>query len=410
MKEQISAVITLTDGTQLTLTNDNIYNNFSISRQCVSGSGFELGGVCAATLDTSIYLEGISAYNLIGAVISVSVSQNGGDYVQQGVFNITSATRKRDIITLSAVDNMIYLDTSAYKTDENSRKVNLIASQLTTMKTPHEALKIIVEDVGGQILAQSQAEIEAMPNGTANTIIFDEIVTDCPRDWLSWIAEYLCGFAYADEYGKIAIKQFETTPTATISSSDIEYDTTDIAEFTIEIVGIKMDEVWDGSSGAVWSPEALKQLNSVYFDWSDNQFVQGHHYLYGTAMDLLETGADTICAIPCRPFRATCHTSEIYKMGQCINIQGLDGKYYQSIITHSTYKLHGGQQIKCVGEDTRILSQAKNRTAIKKTAEMLETKIKKAMGVDTTQADFDALANSGKAVEGQTYYIIEDTQ
>lgn len=410
MQEQILAVITLTDGTQLTLTNDNIYSNFSISRQCVSGSGFELGGVCAATLDTSIYLEGISAYSLIGAVISVSVAQNGGDYVQQGVFNITSATRKRDIITLTAVDNMIYLDTSAYTTDENSRKVNLIASQLTTTKTPYEALKIIVEDVGGQILAQSQAEIEAMPNGQANTIIFDEIVTDCPRDWLSWIAAYLCGFAYADEYGKIAIKQFETTPTATISSSEIEYDTTDIAEFTVEIVGIKMDEVWDGSSGAVWFPETLKQLNSVYFDWSDNPFVQGHHYLYGTAMDLLGTGVVTIGAIPCRPFRATCHTSEIYKMGQCISIQGLDGKYYQSIITHSTYKLHGGQQIKCVGEDTRILSQAKSRTAIKKTAEMLETKIKKAMGVDTTQADFDSLADSGKAVEGQTYYIIEGAE
>lgn len=321
---------------------------------------------------------------------------------------MTSSSRYRDMITVSASDNLIWLDKSAYGTDENDRKINLIAEYLKTQRTIYEALKYVVEDIGGQILAQSQEEIEAMPNGTINTIVFQDITADCPRDWLSWIAETLGGFAYADSVGKIAIGQFETLPTATIQNDSIQADTSDIADFTILLTGVRMSEVWDGSSGSAWYSERDGKPNSIYIELSDNWIVQGKHYLYGNAMDILiALRDDVIDEIPYRPFNATVHSDEMYHIGQCIQIQDMDGDFYSSVITHHSWTLNGGQKIECAGSDTRLLADTKKRTALKRESEKLQSKIELAKGTDVTEEELAQLEADGKLIEGQVYYIYE---
>ena len=405
--EDVKAEIIFTDGTSISVSSADITGNFSISSQAVSCQGFELGSVCSAQLSASFRISGVNRYKMLGAVIKPQIFKDN-QWQNAGVFNVTSSSRYRDMITFSASDNLIWLDSAAYGTDENDRKINLIAEYLKTQRTIYEALKYIVEDIGGQILAQTQEEIEAMPNGTIQTIVFQDISADCPRDWLSWIAETLGGFAYADCDGKIAIGHFETIPTAVIENDSIQADTSDIADFTILLTGVRMSEVWDGSSGAVWFPDRDGKPNSIYIELSDNWIVQGQNYLAGNSMDILSSINSVISEITYRPFNAAVHCNELLHIGQCVQMQNADGDFYSSVITHHSWTLNGGQKIECAGSDSRLLSDTKRRTAVKRESEKLQSKIRLAMGTDMTQADFDALADSGKAVEGQTYFIFGD--
>ena len=266
-------------------------------------------------------------------------------------------------------------------------------------------MKYIVETAGGLQLAHTQAEIEAMPNGFQSTVVFqDDIRTNCPRDWLAWCAEFLGGFAYADENGKIAIKQFETLPSVTVQKSEIQADTADIADFTLKLASVSV-EVFDGGSGSVYNAANDGKPNSIYIDLSDNIIAQGKHYIALNSMDVLGYVYGAVKNVPYRPFQATVHINDILKTGQCIQIQDNDGDFYSTVITHNTWTLCGGQQIKCAGEDTRLLADTKSRTALKRQSEKLETMIKN-ISKNITQSEFDQLEADGKLVEGQTYNII----
>ena len=403
--EDIKATVTLPDDTVINLTSAEITGTPSISSQCVSNSGFELGAVCSAQLSMSVKLSGVNRYKMIGASVKVQIFKNNA-WHNAGIFNVTSASRYRDIITISASDNMIWLDKSAYSTDENSKIVNLIAEYLKTQRTIYQALKYIVETAGGLQLAHTQAEIEAMPNGTLSTIVFQDIQTNCPRDWLAWCAEFLGGFAYADENGKIAIKQFENQPSITIQKSEIQADTADIADFTLKLASVSIVS-FDGGSGSVYNSANDGKPNSIYIDLSDNWIVQGKNYLELNSMDVLRNVYGAVKNVPYRPFQATVHINSILKTGQCIQIQDNDGDFYSSVITHHTWTLNGGQQIKCAGEDTRLLADTKSRTALKRQSEKVETMIKN-IGKDVTQTELDQLVTDGKIVDGQTYYVYEE--
>lgn len=403
--EKIIATVTLSDGSNFTLTESDIFSA-SISKQCVSGTGFEFGGVCASTLNMEFKSSLTNRYCLIGAIIKLSIYKNS-TWQNFGVYNVTSATRWKNNFTVAGSDNMIWLDKSVYSTDENSHKINEITIRMSSAVTIYRALQIIVEEVGGLQLAQSESEISLLSPmcGNLSTIIFQEVTTDCPRDWLYWIAQFLSGFAVADNDGKIAIRKFSTIPTAIITQNMVQQETTDIADFTLALVGARM-EVWDTTMGAVWYPDLENQPNSIFLDVSDNWLIQGKHYLYGNAMDILSDMTSTISDIPYRPFSATVHSNEIYELGQCIQIQDDTGAYYNSVITHYSWSLLGGQTIKCSGEDTRLLADTKRRTQLKRIEERLITKMNNLSINVQSEDELKSLASQEKLITGTIYYDI----
>lgn len=405
IQEDVKAVITLDDGTEFDITSAEITGTPSISSQCVSGSGFELGAVCSAQLSMSAKISGINRYKIIGATVKVQIFKNN-EWHNAGIFNVTSASRYRDIITISASDNMIYLDKSAYTVNDNSKKLSSIAEYLKTQRTIYEALKYIVE-ISGLELRNSQEEIEKMPNGTLPTVVFQEVNTDCPRDWLAWCAEFLSGFAYADENGKIRIKQFEKEPSATISQSEIQSDTSDIADFKILLAHVEIT-TFDEGYGSYYNAKNDGKPNTIGIDLTDNIIAQGKNYIYLNSMDVLRNIYNDISKVAYRPFTATVHSNSIFSLGQCISIEDYDGQFYDTVITNITYTLNGGYQLKCAGSDTRLLADTKNRTALKRESEKLQSKINEAKGKDVTQSELDQLALDGKLVEGMTYYVYEE--
>lgn len=401
--ERATANIELANKTIFSVTESDMLDA-SISSQCLPNFGFSFGGVCSSTLDMTFISSLTNRYQLVGAKVTFFIYKSS-EWQQIGVFNVTSASRWRDKFTISASDNMIWLDKSVYSTDENLHKINEITSRLMSTVTIYQALYSIVHEVSGLELSQSQNEIEALPNGDLSTIVFQEVTTDCPRDWVSWVAEFLCGFAIADQNGAIKIEQFETSPTAVITQNIIQSETTDIADFMMSLVGARM-EVWDTTMGAVWYPDLENLPNSIFLDVTENWLIQGKHYLHGQSMDILDNMTSVIGRIPYRPFSATVHSDVLYHLGQCVQIQDYDGNYYNSIITSYNWSLKGGQNIKCDGEDTRLLADTKRRTQIKRTEEKLVTKMKNLNINVQSENEIKALAEQGKLVPGTVYYDV----
>ena len=422
INEDFKAVITLLNGNSINITSENICGDVTISSQCVSGSAIELGAVCSAQLSTSFKIEGVNRYGIIGAVINVQIYK-GSQWHNAGVYTVTKASRYRDIITITASDNMMLLDSTAFTSDENAKKVNQISQYLQTERSIYDVLNYVLT-LAGLELGNTQSEIEAMPNGPRTTILYNNNENAYLRDWLAWCAEFLGGFAYADENGKIRIGQFEKMPSATITNNEISIDTADIADFKIKNFDIAVtcyDENWYKTYTVLSDGES--QNTVIYIDFEDNPLAQGYYHL--TKMrysdDIADgetdsertkqmyafTGAvwDSLGNCSFRPFQATVHIDAMLTIGQCIQIQDAEGDLYSVNITHHTWTLNGGQQISCIGEDTRLLCDYRNRSAVKRESEKLKTEIKN-LSIGITQAEFDALEAEGKLIEGKEYNII----
>lgn len=407
--EELKVVITLMNGNTVTLYNENI-NALTITQQALS-SGFDLGGVNTGQLNATLKISGVQAGQLFASIIKIFKKSNN-EWKAIGVFNTTSAKAYHDMITISASDNVIWFNKESYSVDEYAHKVNNVANWLKTERTLYQVLKYVVEDMGGLTLAQTQAEIESMPNGTIHTIVFDDVKTDNLRDWLSWIAQTLAGFVYADGEGRIGIRQFELTPTARIPLNTIQNDSLTIADYKMVIAAVRMSEVWDGTFGAWWNPARDGKPNNVEIEVSDNWIIQGKHWLYnsesgGYAMDVLGDIYYAIVDLVYYPFMATVHSNNEYYIGQCVTIEDLDGNDVQTVISKRTYTLYGGQKIESNGIDTRVLSEQSQRTRWQRDAEKLRTEIENAKGKSVTQAELDAIVASKKYREGDVFYVYD---
>lgn len=79
--------------------------------------------------------------------------------------------------------------------------------------------------------------------------------------------------------------------------------------------------------------------------------------------------------IQIRPFSGTYHGNKYLHLGQYIKIRDENGTEHETTITNITWKFRGGQQIKCVGEDSRTLSQARKRSQAVRMGERMKTQI-----------------------------------
>lgn len=404
LNDELKLVIILQDGSEHIIYNDNI-NSLSITQQAIS-SGFNLGGVNTATMSATLKVDGLTDTSMYAAIIKVYKMINS-EWNSQGVFNVTSAKAYRDIITVSASDNLIFTNKEVYTIENGNKKVNDIAEYLKTERTLYEVFCYIVIDCCGLEVAQSQEEFESIQGGDIHTIVFDDVKTDCPRDWLSWIAQAVGAFAYCDNDGKVIVKRFEETATDTIALNEIQNDSLSIADYTMLVCGVRMDKVWDGSSGSWWFPDRDGKPNSVYIEVSDNWIIQGKHYLYGNAMDVLGNIFSAIDGLAYRPFSATVHSNKQYYIGQCVNIENYDGSLIKTVISKRTYTLNGGQKLESSGIDSRVLSENSQRTKLKLETEKLMTEIENVKGKSVTEDEMNIIIESGKYREGDVFYIYE---
>ena len=435
IEEHARLEITLPDGRKFDIYEDDIIqNSLSVTSQCVNGNTFGFGCVSPAQLSVKFRLKSadIGRYDVYGAEI-ILYSYFGNtppeDNGKRGIFNVTSVTKNKDIFTISASDNICWLDNSAFPEENNTNLGNAVYEVLggdsgSLLWDAVSALgKIIGEIVGDSIRLSSinSPFREQIPNGSAlfegygvpedeqvdyperRVLILDGEQSDNVRDYVSWLAEYMGGFICANQKGEIQFNLFESWyyhSAEVLDFSEFQQNTLEIAGFRIYLYSAKIitednycrfSDLPKSADNSVINVETVIR-NNPFIEFIYKYYVQDAEEedkkdlssITGTLM--YYQSKIQIC-----PFSGTYYGNKYLHLGQYIKIRDENGIEHETTITNITWKLRGGQQIKCVGEDSRTLSQARKRTQAVRMGERMKTQINRLE--DTVSSNQEELSN-----------------
>lgn len=332
---KISGALKLNTGEEIPLGNEDFSRGaLSINTRSVSGSEFALGTVYSAELQAGITTD-TDRYLFIGAEIrittQVQLEDGNWEEIKLGKYTVKEPERRGKVVSITAYDDMLRLDVPVKVTD--------------IYGTPFELLSLMSEDTGVE-LAQSQEEIESMPNGTA---IFGMTVSEKTtyRDMLSDISQLLCGFAIFDRTGKLAIRQYGREPVYTATGR--KKTGTSISDYRVTFRGVKADI--NGQTVAVYADSEEGQV----LDLGANQLLQ-----YGTDDHLravLEAILGELSQLSYTPVSTSLLTGyPALDLGDMITVEDQYGDPVNTYVMVSNWMYRGRHQIKGVGSNPNLLS------------------------------------------------------
>lgn len=191
--------LTGTIGTLAFTDADLVRDTFTVTGQAMDRSDIHYGGVFIGQLKMTVLPSfGVSRSAWLGKTITPSVGLKVGttwEDVPLGIYTVAKADWSATGVQLVAYDNMSKFDKAFPGIDVYQ---NLTPYQwLTTMCS-----------LCGVTLGMTQAQVEAMPNGTEVLGIHKDNDIETCRDLLSWLAQVLAGFATTDRSGQLVIRQF----------------------------------------------------------------------------------------------------------------------------------------------------------------------------------------------------------
>lgn len=207
LKNRVAGKITLKNGNEITVDDSNIVSgSLSIDNKCVNNNDFSLGSVYVGQLSMTIYGGSINRYSLYDGKVELSyfltLTDGTEEEIPLGVYFITEPVKTRKLVNLKCYDAMNKLDISI---EEDS------------FGTAFELLTLACNKANIE-LANTQEELAEMCNGEMQlSLEVSRIQTY--RDFVSYCASVLGGFATINRFGKLEIKQFSSESNLTIPAS-----------------------------------------------------------------------------------------------------------------------------------------------------------------------------------------------
>lgn len=196
-----TGIITTTKGAVYKFGADDIVKGSGyISSQCCGSTEIELGTVYAAEMGITL-LSDIDRYTLEDALVELlyhlRLSDGSFEEVPMGIFEVSEANRTVKCLELKAYDFML-------RFDKSFNGFETIGTAFDFVSLCCKACKVEV--------AQSQAEYEAMPNGTELLSIYTENDIETYRDVLYYVGQILGGFFCINREGKLELRKYGNEP------------------------------------------------------------------------------------------------------------------------------------------------------------------------------------------------------
>ncbi len=312
-----------------------------ISGQCCGSSEIELGTVYAAEMGISLYLP-VDRYTLEDAQVELfyHLWLGDGSYeeVPMGIFEVSEANRTAHFLELKAYDHML-----RFERDFNG---------FESVGTAYDFMGLCAKACGVE-LAQTAAEIGAMPNGSEVLSIYAENDIETYRDVLYFVAQVLGGFFCINRAGRLELRKYGDSPVAEVlqkhrfSSSFSDF----VTRYT-----------------AVSSTNLRTQTAEYYAADPDDGLTMnlGINPLLQFGLDetreaLCRNILASLSAVNYVPFDSETIGNPAFDLGDVLTFSGgqADGERL-TCITSFHCKVGGKMKLKCVGKNPR-LAQAKSR-------------------------------------------------
>lgn len=362
-------------------TDANILEgSMQILQQCSGNSEVQIGQVNISELTaTFVGIDDISRGAWQGKEITVffalltDAEHDTWESVPVGLFTIQEAEWSVSGITVKAYDNMAKLDKRCGQRFVSAR--------------PYTMLDYACNQCGIQ-LGNTQGEIEAMPNGQDVMTEYEENDVETWRDLVSWLAQTLCGFAYAGRDGKIYIKQYTRTSVMSFTN-DQWFNGASFSDFITKYTGISVVNIKYGTTNYYGLPVD----DGLTYNLGQNPFLQ--NYANGTERRVRILQGLT--AINYTPFKLDMIGSIAFDLGDVLHFSGGSADLgVDCCITKILYKHKRGVSLQGVGKNPATAS-AKSKTD-KNISGLLDR-------VANTEFRFDVIRPNAEEIEitsGQT--------
>ena len=334
--------ITTVTGVEYSFTQEDIVKGSGyITAQCCGNSEIELGAVYAAEMGISLFLD-IDRYTLEDAKVELTyhlrLADGSYEAVPMGIFEVSEANRTAHVLELKAYDYMLRFDR-----DFNG---------FETIGTAYGMMALCSTACGVE-LAQSQAEIESLPNGSELLSIYPENDIETYRDVLYFTAQVLGGFFCINRDGKLEFRQYGDTPVMEILQK--HRFSSSFSDFVTRYTAVCSTNLRTQTAEYY----ALEEDDGLTMNLGINPLLQ--FGLEETRAELCRNILTALSVVNYVPFDSDTIGNPALDLGDVLTFSGGQADSQQiTCVTSFTVKIGGRQSLKCVGKNPR-LSQAKSK-------------------------------------------------
>ena len=334
--------ITTVAGVEYSFTQEEIVKGSGyITAQCCGNSEIELGAVYAAEMGISLFLD-IDRYTLEDAKVELTyhlrLADGSYEAVPLGIFEVSEANRTAHVLELKAYDYMLRFDR-----DFNG---------FETIGTAYGMMTLCSTACGVE-LAQSQAEIEGLPNGSELLSIYPENDIETYRDVLYFTAQVLSGFFCINREGRLEFRQYGNTPVMEILQK--HRFSSSFSDFVTRYTAVSSTNLRTQTAEYY----ALEEDDGLTMNLGINPLLQ--FGLEETREELCRNILTALSVVNYIPFDSDTIGNPALDLGDVLTFSGGQADSQQiTCVTSFTVKIGGRQSLKCVGKNPR-LSQAKSK-------------------------------------------------
>ena len=334
--------ITTVAGVEYFFTQEDIVKGSGyITAQCCGNSEIELGAVYAAEMGISLFLD-IDRYTLEDAKVELTyhlrLADGSYEAVPMGIFEVSEANRTTHVLELKAYDYMLRFDR-----DFNG---------FETIGTAYGMMALCSTACGVE-LAQSQEEIEALPNGSELLSIYPENDIETYRDVLYFTAQVLGGFFCINREGRLEFRQYGNTPVMEIMQK--HRFSSSFSDFVTRYTAVSSTNLRTQTSEYY----AMEEDDGLTMNLGINPLLQ--FGLEETREELYRNILTALSVVNYVPFDSDTIGNPALDLGDVLTFSGGQADSQQiTCVTSFTVKIGGRQSLKCVGKNPR-LSQAKSK-------------------------------------------------
>ena len=312
-----------------------------ITAQCCGSAEIELGTVYAAEMGVTLFSQ-IDRYTLEGAKVRLSyhlrLADGSFEEVPMGIFEVSEANRTAHCLELKAYDYMLRFEKSF--------------NGFETVGNAYAFLDLCCKACAVE-LAHTQAEIEAMPNGTELLSIYPENDIETYRDVLYFVGQVLGGFFCISREGKLELRKYGTQPVMEVKSR--HRFTSSFSDFITRYTAVSSTNLRTQTAEYY----ALEPDDGLTMNLAVNPLLQ--FGLEETRETLCRNILNDLAVVSYVPFDSSTIGNPALDLGDVLTFSGgqADGSQ-TACITSSNCKIGGKHTLKCVGKNPR-LAQAKSK-------------------------------------------------
>lgn len=316
--------------------------SLSAIRQCSEGSEVKIGSVYISQLKGTFLSVPVDRNTWYGSLVEIEEgleTENGYEYVPIGIFIVDEATYTAAGVQITAYDMMSKLDRT-FPAD-------------TTQGTAWSIYSLICHDCG-VVPGMTQAQIEALPNGNTPLSLYADNDIETYRDVLSWLAQTLGCFAYADRDGTIKLKQYGSGEVDSLGTYR-RFKTSKFSDFITKYTGVSIVDMDDQKTRYY----SVTPDDGLTYNLGSNPFLQ-----YGTESTkttMREAVLGALQNIQYSPFEVGYSSLCVYDLGDVLKFPGGLGGGSTGCVMYHEWKYGRESKIKGFGQNP-ALANARSKT------------------------------------------------